>query len=165
VPKPCPNLLDVLAAVVPGRVARLNLTAEQKQAFRDHDGRVGLDVVRHLEGARIHLGCQPGRFSLTEGAFQATARKLGHEIGQKRCRAVIHRLTTEILSPAGSYRQKYKNTGTRSGYRVKVYRLTTISAEPVPSRRKTGFGGGRIRCSGHRTSVHRRGCGGRLPPR
>jgi hypothetical protein len=39
---------------------------------------------------------------------------------------VIHRLTTEILSPAGSYRQKYKNTGTRSGYRVKVYRLTTI---------------------------------------
>lgn len=47
-----PNLADVLAAITPGRVVRLDLTPEQRRAFRDRDGRIALDVVRHLLGAR-----------------------------------------------------------------------------------------------------------------
>jgi hypothetical protein len=118
---------DVLAAVVPGRVTRLDLTAKQKRAFRDRDGRIGLDVLRHLDGSRVSLGCQSGRFSLEEDAFQAVARRLGHNISDKRCRAVIRRLIeADVLHPAGSYRQKYTNTGTRDRYRVKVYKLTAI---------------------------------------
>jgi hypothetical protein len=43
---------DVLANVCRGRVAYVCLTPYQKATFRDPDGRVALDVLRHLLGAR-----------------------------------------------------------------------------------------------------------------
>ena len=76
-------LEDVLAAVVRGRVAYLEPPRAQKRAFRDTDGRIALDVLRHLLGARP---ANPEQFPLTELAFQAVAPKLGYMVGQKRCR-------------------------------------------------------------------------------
>jgi hypothetical protein len=40
-----PNLLDVLAAVAPGRVVPLELTAEQKRILRDRDARLAVTGV------------------------------------------------------------------------------------------------------------------------
>lgn len=81
-----PPLETMLAAVVPGRVGPLVLSGEQKQALRDKDGKIALDVLRHTLGARAAIGA-PERFSLTERAFQAVARKLGYNVAQKRAGA------------------------------------------------------------------------------
>lgn len=92
-----PNLADILAAVRPGNAVRITLTPEQKQALADPDGRLALNVVRHLLGARA-TSVQPpndedlaagsaGRprvsrttpleqFPLAEHAFAAIDRKL-----------------------------------------------------------------------------------------
>jgi hypothetical protein len=48
-----PSLGAVLAAVAPGRTARLSLTAAQKRKLGDRDGQLALDVVRHVLGARV----------------------------------------------------------------------------------------------------------------
>jgi hypothetical protein len=121
------NIDAVLSAVAPGRIVRLRLAAVQRQEFRDRDGRIALDVLRHLLGARSALPGpgDPQPFPLTEGAFQAVAARLGHgNAGIKRCRAMIRRLRAEgILEDAGSYRQAYRNTASPSGYRVGLYRL------------------------------------------
>jgi hypothetical protein len=47
-----PNLQDVLANVCRGRVVYICLTREQKREPRDSEGRIALDVLRHLLGAR-----------------------------------------------------------------------------------------------------------------
>jgi hypothetical protein len=73
-----PTLEQVLANVRAGNVVRLVLTKEQKRALKDADGRVALDVLRHLLGARP---ANPERFPLTEGVFQAVALKLGYSWG------------------------------------------------------------------------------------
>jgi hypothetical protein len=113
------TLKQVLGDVRPGRVAYLTLTREQKRALKDRDGAIALDVLRHLLGAR-----PPGRFPLTEGAFQKVARKLGHELGQKRCRRLIGRLRNSgVIEQAGSYRQAYRNSAVRSGFRVALFWL------------------------------------------
>jgi hypothetical protein len=78
-----PNLQDVLANVCRGRVVYICLTREQKRELRDSEGRIALDVLRHLLGARPMT---PERFPLTEQAFQAVARRLGYVVGQKRCK-------------------------------------------------------------------------------
>jgi hypothetical protein len=123
------SLLEVLAEVRRGRVAYLCLTPEQKRQFRDLDGKLALDVLRHLLGARAD---QRERFPLTEGAFQAVARKLGHQIGQKRSRLLIRRLrTTGVLAGAGQYRQPYRNTAARSGFRVALHRLGRHASRPA----------------------------------
>jgi hypothetical protein len=84
-----PRFEDVLASVCRGRVAYLVLTREQKGALRDPEGRIALDVLRHLLGARPMV---PERFPLTEQAFQAVAGRLGYVVGQKRCRRMVRRL-------------------------------------------------------------------------
>jgi hypothetical protein len=118
------NLTELLAAVVPGRVVYLGLTGGQRRELRDRDGQIALDVLRHLLGARADLK-HPDAFPLTEGAFQAVARKLSHEVGQKRARRLIARLRAErVIIRAGSYRQAYRNLGVRSGFRVALHRLT-----------------------------------------
>jgi hypothetical protein len=116
---------DVLASVVRGRVVYLALTDAQKRSLRDHDGQLALAVVRHLVGARYGSVAHkpPERFPLTMGTFQAAARKIGHQIGQKHCYALIRRLIeAEILIPSGSYRQGY-STGIPTGFRVDLWRL------------------------------------------
>lgn len=129
-----PNLIDVLAAVDPGRVVRLALTPEQKRAFRDPDGQLALDVVRHLLGARAVAAPGRRRFPLTEATFQAVARKLGRPAGIKRCRAMLRCLVAHrVLDPAGSYRQAYRTLGV-SGYRVALYRLAALVAPLRPKR-------------------------------
>jgi hypothetical protein len=117
------TLEAVLAQVVRGRVAYLVLDQEQKHSLRDPDGQRALDVLRHLLGARETVGA-PERFPLTEGTFQAVARRLGHKIGQKRCRLLIRRLrTARVISGSGSYRQPYRHLPIRSGFRVTLHRL------------------------------------------
>ena len=118
-----PTLEAVLAAFRPGRVARLELTRVQKLALRDADGKIALDVLRHLLGARQAVDA-PERFPLTERAIQAFTRKLGHRIGQKRCRGLRHRLEAAgVIRASGHYRQPYRDSATRSGYRVRLFRL------------------------------------------
>ena len=117
------TLEAVLANVVRGRVAYLVLTPEQKRALRDRDGRLALDVLRHLLGARDAIRA-PERSPLVESAFQAVARKLGHEVGQKRSRLLIRRLhAAGVIVDSGQYRQPYRNSATRSGFKVALYRL------------------------------------------
>jgi hypothetical protein len=117
------SLLDVLAEVRRGRVVHLCLEPEQKRRLRDRDGQLALDVRRHLLGARADRR-DPERFPLTEGAFQAVAHKLGHAVGQKRARALISRLhEAGVIAGAGQYRQPYRQSGVRSGFKVALYRL------------------------------------------
>jgi hypothetical protein len=123
------SLLGVLAEVRRGRVAYLCLTPEQKRQFRDPDGKLALDVLRHLLGARAD---ERERFPLTEGAFQAVARKLGRQIGQKRSRRLIRRLrATGVIAGAGHYRQPYRNTAVRSGFKVMLHRLGRYASRPA----------------------------------
>jgi hypothetical protein len=118
-----PTLYDVLAGVRRGRVAYLCPTPEQKRLLRDRDGQVALDVLRHLLGARGERR-DPERFPLTEGAFQVVAGKLGHRVGQKKPRRLIARLLqTGVVVAAGHYRQPYRDSGTRSGFRVALFAL------------------------------------------
>jgi hypothetical protein len=118
---PPPRLQDILAGVRRGRVAYICLTPEQKRAFRDPEGRIALDVLRHLLGARPMT---PERFPLAEQAFQAVARRLGYVVGQKRCRRMVKRLLASgVIAPCGQYRQPYRNSAVRSGFRVTLYKL------------------------------------------
>jgi hypothetical protein len=118
---PPARLEQVLAGIQRGRVAYLVLTREQKRTLRDPDGRIALDVLRHLLGARPMI---PERFPLTEQAFQAVARRLGYIVGQKRCRRMIRRLLASgVIGSAGQYRQPYRISAARSGYCVALYKL------------------------------------------
>ena len=100
------TLEAVLVNVQRGRVAYLVLTQEQKRGLRDPEGQVALDVLRHMLGARPP---NPERFPLTEQAFQAVARRIGYELGQKRCRRLIRRLRTAgVIASRGHYRQPYR---------------------------------------------------------
>jgi hypothetical protein len=66
----------------------------------------------------------PERFPLTEQAFQAVARRLGYLVGQKRCRRMVERLrVTAVIGVAGQYRQPYRDSAVRSGFRVTLYEL------------------------------------------
>jgi len=131
-----PTFEAVLGRVMRGRVVYLCLTPEQKRRLRDRDGQLALDVVRHLLGARAERR-DPERFPLTEGAFQAVARRLGHEIGQKRARAMIRRLqATGAIASSGQYRQPYRNAAIRSGFRVPLYRLGRRAQTLRRSRRR-----------------------------
>ncbi len=135
-----PNLADVLAHVQPGNALRLNLTREQKKMLADHDGRLALNVVRHLLAARV-TSLQPDeppeRFPLTEPTFTAIARKLGPTVGIKRARILLRRLrAANVLQPDGSY---VRNHGHR--YRVALYRLVGGLAS---LRSKHAVGRGRI---------------------
>jgi DNA-binding Lrp family transcriptional regulator len=128
----------VLANVQRGRVAYLVLNQEQKRSFRDPEGKVALDVLRHLLGARPP---NPERFPLAEQTFQAVARRIGYELGQKRCRRMIRRLrTTGVIARRGHYRQPYRNGGVRSGFCVRLYvlgrRLRLLPDRPLSKRQR-----------------------------
>ena len=117
-----PTLADVLGNVRRGRVAPVMTTRDQRWALGDADGRIALDILRHLLGARA---ATPERFPLTEHAFQSVARRLGYAVGQKRCRSMIGRLVAaDVIAAVGSYRQAYRNTAGRSGFRVALYAVT-----------------------------------------
>jgi hypothetical protein len=135
------DLRTVLGMVVRGRAIRLDLEREQSRALRDPDGQIGLDVVRHLLGARACLVVAPAPFPLTEEAFQRVAGKLGHAVGIKRSRTIIRRLlATGVITTAGSYRQMYQNTDTRSGFRVTLFSLGAKIARrrSAPQQRAVG---------------------------
>jgi hypothetical protein len=136
--QPRPTLERVLANVRRGQVAYLVLTAEQRRALKDPEGRVALDVLRHLLGARPMV---PERFPLTEQAFQAVARRLGYVVAQKRCRRMVGRLVESgVIGRAGHYRQPYRNLPGRSGFRVALYRLGRRLRAPRPAKRKRPVG-------------------------
>ena len=153
-----PNLEAVLAAFRPGRVVRLEISQEQRNELRDKEGRIALDVLRHLLGARAAVGA-PERFPLTERAIQALARKLGHEVGQKRCRSLRRRLVAAGVLPAsGHYRQPY---GTPKSARASACpssrsctgrlpptQASILSASARPSSPRRCFAGGGARSSG-----------------
>ena len=124
-----PTLEAVLAAFRPGRVVRIETTREQRRELRDGDGRIALDVLRHLLGARAAVGA-PERFPLTEQAIQAFARKLGHEIGQKRCRGLRRRLAAAGVIPASGHCQRYRDSETRSGFRVRLFKIELRTGSP-----------------------------------
>lgn len=131
-----PHLQDVLAGVLRGRVAYLCLTPAQGKSLGDPDGRIALDVLRHLLGARP---ATRERFPLTEQAFQAVARKLGYVVGQKRCLLGVKRLLASgVVVRCGHYRQPYRNSGSRSGFRVSLYRLGRRLPRPATRKRPVG---------------------------
>ena len=133
-----PHLQDVLAGVRRGRVAYICLTHEQKRALRDPEGRIALDVLRHLLGARP---LTPERFPLTEQTLQAVALRLGYVLGQKRCRRMVRRLlASEVILRCGHYRQPYRNSAARSGFRVSLYKLGQRLGAPRPAKRKRPVG-------------------------
>jgi len=89
------TLPAVLAAVAPGRVARLALTAEQHRALRDPDGRLALDVVRHLLGARAAADflnvrefsqALVGRWEHVNECAQLVATRAGQSLSPTRAR-------------------------------------------------------------------------------
>jgi hypothetical protein len=133
-----PRLPDVLANVRRGRVVYLALTPKQKRALRDPEGKIALDVLRHLLGARP---MNPERFPLTEQAFQAIARRLGYAVSQKRCRQMVQRLlTTGVIGLCGQYRQPYRNSAARSGFSVRLYRLGRRLRSPRLAKQKRPVG-------------------------
>lgn len=132
------RLEHVLADVRRGQVVYLVLTQEQKRALRDPDGKIALDVLRHLLGARP---MNPERFPLTEQAFQMVARKLGYAIGQKRCRHAIKRLRVAgVVVESGQYRQPYRDSPIRSGFCVALYKLGRRLRVPRSLKRKRPVG-------------------------
>jgi hypothetical protein len=132
-----PPLEQVLANVVPGRDQRLRLSEKQRRELGDRDGRIALQVLRALLRARQFSDRSPKPFPLTEAAFQAIARRLGHQVGDKRARAIIKRcIALEVLESAGSYRQRYRGSGARSGFRVRLFRL----GAPASAKRKASVG-------------------------
>jgi hypothetical protein len=132
------TLEQVLANVRRGRVGYVTTTPAQRRQLRDTDGRVALDVLNHLLGARPMV---PERFPLTEQAFQAVARKLGYAAGQKRCRAMIRRLRQAgVIGEAGQYRQPYRNSAARSGFGVRLFKLGRRLRGPRGSKRKRPVG-------------------------
>jgi hypothetical protein len=121
-------LEQVLANIVPGRGQRLRLNEKQRRGLKDRDGRIALQVLRALLRARRATG-QAATFPLTEDALQAIAAKLGHKVGDKRARAIIKRCAAlGVTEDAGSYRQTYKASASRSGFRVPLFRLRVASA-------------------------------------
>ena len=79
----------------------------------------------------------PEAFPLAEDAFQAIAHRLGLSIGDKRTRAIIKRcIALGVLESAGSYRQRYRNSSARSGFRVTLFQLGTSAA----AKRKASVG-------------------------
>jgi hypothetical protein len=134
-----PTLEQVLANVVPGRVVSLELSREQKRAFRDRDGQIALHVLQHLLGAREAVNA-PERFPLTEEMFCAVARKLGCPVGQKRARRLSGRLVENgVIGGSGQYRQKYRNTEARDGFFVSLFRLIVgVRQRPPKSQRAVG---------------------------
>jgi hypothetical protein len=102
-----PHLHDVLANVCRGRVAYICLTREQKRALRDSDGRIALEVLRHLLGARAASG-SPGRAPKLFPPARALRRRI---------------VETGVLQNGGSYRQQYRNRPGGSGFRVLLYLL------------------------------------------
>ena len=141
-----PTLEAVLAAFLPGRAVPLELPREQKRELRDAEGQLALQVLRHLLGAREAVGA-PERFPLTEGTIYAFARKLGHQVGQKRCRALRRRLVAAgVIPESGHYRQPYRDSGTRSGYRVKLFKIARRVLPPGQGKHPVG----------NRSSVKRR---------
>jgi hypothetical protein len=148
-----PPLEQVLANVVPGRSHRLRLNERQRRGLEDRDGRIALLVIRALVRARRggDLAVKPTNratptqsrflspepFPLTEDAFQAIARRLGLSIGDKRTRAIIKRcIALRVLEGAGSYRQRYRRSAGRSGFRVLLFRLGTSA----PAKGKASVG-------------------------
>jgi hypothetical protein len=128
-----PTLSAVLAEIVLGRVARLDLTRDQKQTLSDRDGQLALNVVRHLipaRGAAVQPNDAPVSFPLTEHAFTALEHKLGTPVGQKRARQLIRRLAAvHVIEQTSSYRQP--DTGrVISGYRVALYKLGRAIGAP-----------------------------------
>jgi hypothetical protein len=79
-----------------------------KGALRDPEGGIALDVLRHLLGARP---LTPERFPLTEQTLQAVACRLGHVLGQKRCRRMVKRLATSGV--VASLRESVLSASTR----------------------------------------------------
>jgi hypothetical protein len=126
-----PPLEQILANLVPGRDQRLRLSERQRRELGDRDGRIALQVLRALLRARkTTRNCRAREtFPLTEGAFQAIARRLGHQVGDKRARAIIKRcIALGVLEGAGSYRQRYRSSATRSGFLVPLFRLGTSAS-------------------------------------
>jgi hypothetical protein len=125
-----PRLGAVLAAIVRGCTVPVPLNREQKRAFRDEDGKLALEVLRHLLGARASLGIAAKEsFPLTEDTFQAITAKLGRTIGDKRARALTRRLEDEgVLEAGGWYRQAYANRAGAGSFRVRLFRLAACAA-------------------------------------
>jgi hypothetical protein len=113
-----PTLYDVLAGV-----RRAASPTSARPRSRSGSSATTLDVLRHLLGARAERR-DPERFPLTEAAFQAVARKLGHHVGQKKSRRLVARLLEAgVVVGAGNYRQPYRDTAVRSGFRVALFAL------------------------------------------
>lgn len=131
-----PNLDDVLAAVVPGRVEPLNLTAEQKRSFRDREGQLALHLLRHALGARAASPTPPpDDFPLQPLFLQSVARALGVNVGVKRCYMMRRRLLdAQVLTHVGSYRPAYRNRAGAGTYRVPLFALAARVAAEIRRR-------------------------------
>jgi hypothetical protein len=75
-----PHLQNVLASVVRGRVARLCLRPAQSKILRDPEGRIALDVLRHLLGGEaVGTGALPAHGAGIPGACEQAGLSRGAE--------------------------------------------------------------------------------------
>ena len=121
-----PLLDEVARNIAPGRQARLNLTAAQRTALADPDGRLALAVYRHLIGARrVTPGAPVYQMPFTPEAVRRVALRLGHgTVGRRHARALRDRLVEQdLLVPDGSYRPDYRNQAGDAPHRVPLYKI------------------------------------------
>jgi hypothetical protein len=120
------RLDDVIRNVAPGRQARFNLTAAQRAALADPDGRLALTILRHLIGARhVTPGAPVHQTPFTPEAVRRAALSLVYgTIGRAHARRLRARLVEQgILVPDGSYRPGYRDQAGDGPHRVPLYRI------------------------------------------
>ncbi len=118
----------VLAALKPESVYHLNLRSTQRAALRDGDGPLALSIVQHLLAARSRVAAGRRAWEPTPLRAETVPRiayRLGHKVGEHRCRRMVHRLREAgVLVEAGSYRGS-------SGYRVALYSIAVKAGARV----------------------------------
>jgi hypothetical protein len=122
--------LGVLVHVRKGNTARVACPQEHRRAFLDRDGRLALEGLRHALGARPAE--TRALFPFTAGFLQAVLRRLGHNVGLKRCYEMVHRLAdAEAISPEASYREAYRDRPGGGTHLVVLWTAPTLQARVV----------------------------------
>jgi hypothetical protein len=112
------RLEQVLAAVRPGQAWILNLTAAERAALDDDEGRFALSVLQHLLDARrrVVTGRPWEPAPLTGETVRRVALRLGHRVGEHRCLRLIRRLRDAgVIVDVGSYRDRC------TGFRIRLF--------------------------------------------
>jgi hypothetical protein len=118
---------DVIAAVVPGKRAIINLTQAQRESLcAAPEGLKALALMEHLVYVRVKLGAD-GCMPLTERFLCRLAQRLDLGLGRNAVRRVRCVLAEAgVIARAGVYRQGYMSTGTPNGFRVPLWSVRPV---------------------------------------